>query len=73
MINRVDPSRELQGKLNEDMENGSALVCLCLVFKTRELPLEPVIPMTCLVHQAIVAHHRLTLAERYKGGYHFGC
>jgi hypothetical protein len=47
-------------------------VCLCLVSKTRESTLEPTTPMTHLVHQTIVAHHRLTLARRYQGGYHPG-
>ena len=73
IINRVGASRELQGKFNEGMENGSVLVCVCLVFKKREPPLGPTTPTMRLVHHTIVAYHRLTLAWRYRGGYHPGC
>jgi hypothetical protein len=73
IVGRVDASRKLQGKLGEDMGSRPVLVCLCLVLETRELSLEPTIAMTRLAHRATVAHHKLTLAQRYKGGCHPGC
>jgi hypothetical protein len=70
IVSRVDASRELQGKLGEDMGSGSVLVCLYPVLKTRELPLEPMIPATRLVH---TAHHKLTLTQRHRRVYYLGC
>ena len=44
VVSRMDASRKLQGELSDDVRSGPALVCLCLVLKTRELALESAIP-----------------------------